>query len=168
MVRVLDQWISDGYPERRGTDSLHPGIEALEGVSAIDAERLRAAGIATLFDLWLASTVVLSNKTGISCPRILKWQKLCDLSRLDGVGLQYAELLVAARVDTVQELSCLEPREVLERIDAVRARRSSPSGRRPSQRTVTQWIKNALTLNFPGAPYTGAADPADDYQERGW
>jgi predicted flap endonuclease-1-like 5' DNA nuclease len=47
----------------------------------------------------------LAEDTGIDEARILKWVNHADLMRIKGIGGEYAELLEAAGVDSVPELS---------------------------------------------------------------
>lgn len=84
-------------------------IEEIEGVGAVYAEKLIAAGVKTveqLLDLCAkpAGRKALAEQTEISPKLILKWTNHADLFRINGVGPQFAELLEAAGVDTVKEL----------------------------------------------------------------
>ena len=47
----------------------------------------------------------LSQKTEISDQLLLRWINMADLFRINGVGEEYSDLLEAAGVDTVIELS---------------------------------------------------------------
>ena len=81
----------------------------IEGVGEVYAEKLIAAGIETvdqLLDRCAApkGRAELAEATGISEKLILRWTNHADLFRIKGIGPQFAELLEAAGVDTVQEL----------------------------------------------------------------
>ena len=85
-------------------------IEQIEGIGAVYAEKLQAAGVKTTEDLLekcaaKKGRVALAEETDISEKLILKWTNHADLFRVKGVGPQFAELLEAAGVDTVKELA---------------------------------------------------------------
>lgn len=82
----------------------------IEGVGAVYAEKLTAAGIVKTAQLLEkcatpAGRKALEEETGITGKLILKWANHADLFRVKGVGPQFAELLEAAGVDTVKELA---------------------------------------------------------------
>ena len=82
----------------------------IEGVGAVYAEKLTAAGIVKTTQLLEkcatpAGRKALEEATGITGKLILKWANHADLFRVKGVGPQFAELLEAAGVDTVKELA---------------------------------------------------------------
>ena len=84
-------------------------IDEIEGIGPANKEKLAAANIATTDDLLKlccdpAGRKQVSETTGISTGQILTWANMADLMRISGVGKQFAELLVAAGVDTVKEL----------------------------------------------------------------
>ncbi len=84
-------------------------IEQIEGIGAVYAEKLQAAGVKTTEDLLekcaaKKGRTALAEETGISEKLILKWTNHADLFRINGIGPQFAELLEAAGVDTVKEL----------------------------------------------------------------
>lgn len=81
----------------------------IEGIGETYAEKLIAAGINTAEELLEkcaapAGRKALEEATGISGKLILTWTNHADLFRVKGVGPQFAELLEAAGVDTVNEL----------------------------------------------------------------
>jgi predicted flap endonuclease-1-like 5' DNA nuclease len=85
-------------------------IDEVEGIGKSYAEKLKAAGIKTT-DQFLERAKdrkgrqALAQELGIEESRILKWANHCDLFRIKGIAGQMAELLEAAGVDTVRELS---------------------------------------------------------------
>ena len=86
------------------------GIDEIEGIGAVFAGKLKAAGIKTTDDLLARAKTPklrkeLAAAVGIDDGRILKWANHADLMRLKGVGKQFSELLEAAGVDTVKELA---------------------------------------------------------------
>ena len=85
-------------------------IEDIEGIGSVKGKKLREAGVKSAASL-LASAVtpkqrrVLAEKSGLDEAQILKFANMADLYRVKGIGSEYAELLEAAGVDTVPELS---------------------------------------------------------------
>ena len=82
----------------------------IEGIGASNAQKLKAAGIAStekLLDVGGTSKGrdELSKKIGITSSQIVEWVNRADLYRIKGVGKQYSDLLEQAGVDTVVELS---------------------------------------------------------------
>lgn len=82
----------------------------LEGIGPVYAEKLVAAGVITADDLLERCAAPkgrkeLAEATGITEKLILKWTNYADMFRIHGIGPQFAELLEAAGVDTVKELS---------------------------------------------------------------
>ena len=78
----------------------------IEGIGENFASKLMAENIDTVEQLLdrcaaPAGRKELADKTGISEKLILRWTNHADLFRVDGIGPQFAELLEAAGVDTV-------------------------------------------------------------------
>lgn len=82
----------------------------IQGIGPVYAEKLTAAGIATVAQLLEKGKTPKGRKeleetTGIRHDLILTWVNHADLFRVKGIGPQFSELLEAAGVDTVKELS---------------------------------------------------------------
>lgn len=85
-------------------------IATLEGVGPANAQKLAAAGITSVNDLLAKGASSqgrqeISDQTGLNSQQILSWVNQADLFRISGIGEEYADLLVAAGVDTVLELA---------------------------------------------------------------
>lgn len=85
-------------------------LAEVEGIGATYAAKLEAAGVTSAEDMLAKGATakgrkVLAEKTGITIKLILAWTNRADLSRVKGVGGEYADLLEAAGVDTVPELA---------------------------------------------------------------
>ena len=81
----------------------------IEGIGAIYAERLRAAGIGSIEALLKAGATgngreELEEETGIGDEYILDWVNRADLMRVKGIGEEYGDLLEKSGVDTIPEL----------------------------------------------------------------
>lgn len=85
-------------------------ISYVEGIGPVFAEKLKSVGVLTALDLLKSGSTRkgradLVTHTGISPKLILRWVNQADLFRVKGIGSEYGELLEAAGVDTVVELS---------------------------------------------------------------
>jgi predicted flap endonuclease-1-like 5' DNA nuclease len=102
-------------------------------------DRLRACGIADT-DALLAATKTpkqrkaLAERSGLGEKRVLKFAKMADLYRIGGLGVEYAELLEAAGVDTVPQPAQRNPIELAKMMTRRPRPRSSHGARRPRPR----------------------------------
>jgi predicted flap endonuclease-1-like 5' DNA nuclease len=125
-------------------------LETVEGIGAIYAQKLAAAGIATT-DALLSTGATpkgrqeIADKSGISPKLILEWINHVDLFRIKGIGQEYADLLEAAGVDTVPELAQRNPQNLCQKIGEVNAEKKLVR-QLPSQAQVANWIEQAKTL----------------------
>ena len=87
----------------------------------------------------------LEEATEISGKLILKWTNHADLFRIHGVGPQFAELLEAAGVDTVKELSHRVPANLVAKMEEVNAEKNLV-GRVPSVKEVQKMVDEAKTM----------------------
>ena len=118
------------------------GLADIEGIGPAWAEKLEAAGLRTTDDLLRAGATSkgredLAAATGISGKLILRWVNRADLSRIKGVGEQYADLLEAAGVDTVPGVGPEargQPDQEAGRSQRAEVPCSEAAGRRPSSR----------------------------------
>ena len=93
-------------------------IDQVVGISQRQATKLRKAGIRTSQGLVdIASTrrgrTEVSKATGLQPKDLLSWVHHADLLRVKGVGAEYADLLVAAGVDTLRDLRRRNPTKLL-------------------------------------------------------
>ena len=82
----------------------------IQGIGPVYAEKMIAAGVETVPQLLERGKTPKGRKeledvTGIRHDLILTWVNHADLFRIKGIGPQFSELLEAAGVDTVKELS---------------------------------------------------------------
>ena len=87
----------------------------------------------------------MEEATEISGKLILKWTNHADLYRIHGVGPQFAELLEAAGVDTVKELSHRVPANLVAKMEEVNAEKKIV-GRVPSVKEVQKMVDEAKTM----------------------
>lgn len=125
-------------------------IDEVAGLSVRQATRLRKAGVKTSKGLieeasTRAGRSALSKKTGLP-PRDLKsWVHHADLLRVKGVGGEYAELLVAAGVDTIRDLRRRNPTALVAKIISMNGSKKVVR-RLPTEAMVAGWIESASLI----------------------
>ena len=122
----------------------------LEGIGPVYAEKLVAAGVITADDLLERCAAPkgrkeLAEATGITEKLILKWTNHADLYRVKGIGPQFAELLEAAGVDTVKELSHRVPANLAAKVAEVNEEKKLVR-RVPVEAELQKMIEEAKTL----------------------
>jgi predicted flap endonuclease-1-like 5' DNA nuclease len=127
-------------------------VEDIEGIGKEYAKDLKKLGIKDTEDLRNASLVALCEKTGISTKLLYRWQCLSDLFRLKGAAEEYTDLLFAAEIETVKEVSKQKPKELLSRVIKVAEEMDKKPGwhgdvdKVPDMADVKTWIKSAKEL----------------------
>jgi nucleotidyltransferase/DNA polymerase involved in DNA repair len=125
-------------------------IDEVAGLGFRQATRLRKAGVKTSKGLieeasTRAGRSALSKKTGLP-PRDLKsWVHHADLLRVKGVGGEYAELLVAAGVDTIRDLRRRNPTALVAKIISMNGSKKVVR-RLPTEAMVAGWIDSASLI----------------------
>lgn len=122
----------------------------LEGIGPAYAEKLVAAGVITADDLLERCAAPkgrkeLAEATGITEKLILKWTNYADMFRIHGIGPQFAELLEAAGVDTVKELSHRVPANLAAKVAEVNEEKKLVR-RVPVEAELQKMIEEAKTL----------------------
>ena len=126
------------------------GLEYVEGIGPVYAEKLKAVGIDTLYALLKKGAMPkgrteLAEQSGISGTLLLKWINHIDLYRVKGIGSEYADLLEASGVDTVVELATRNAANLFEKMNAVNAEKNLVR-RTPFQSQVEGWVEQAKKL----------------------
>jgi predicted RecB family nuclease len=125
-------------------------ISKLEGLSAVDAKKLRSVGIRTT-DAYLeaASTSkgrkALAATTGFSEQQLLEWANLADYMRIPGMGNGKTKLLRATGVTTVRELTHRNPARLAQAMKDVNTTRNLVSVL-PSEKSIGDLIAQARKL----------------------
>lgn len=128
------------------------GIAEIEGIGKVNGGKLSKAGVTSVNKLLTMccdrkGRNAVSKATGIDAKKILKWVNMADLFRIKGVGKQYAELLEAAGVDTVKELSKRKPENLHAKIEEVHAKARKKLVRKtPGAVNVGKWVAEAKKL----------------------
>ena len=125
-------------------------IEEVEGIGPVIGEKLRAAGVANT-DALLANSKTpaqrqaLAEASGLSEAQVLKFANMADLYRIGGVGSEFAELLVAAGVDTIPELAQRNAENLSKRMAKLN-QEMDLTRHVPLESQVTRWVEQAKIL----------------------
>jgi predicted flap endonuclease-1-like 5' DNA nuclease len=87
----------------------------------------------------------LSNETGINLKLIIKWTTYADLSRIIGIGEDYAELLEHGNIQSVQHLAGANPEKLYDELLKINSQMGLVR-QLPSVHQVTSWIEQAKKL----------------------
>jgi len=122
----------------------------IEGVGAASAQKLETAGIKTVEALLEKGATPkgrkeIAEKSSIREKLILEWVNRADLSRISGVGTQYADLLEAAGVDTVPELAARNAANLCKKLEEVNTAKKLVR-KLPTEAQVTDWVDQAKKL----------------------
>ena len=125
-------------------------ILEIEGIGPEYKEKLSSVGIHTTEELLKRAATPKARKeievaTGIGHKLIFMWVKLADLSRINGVGEEYSDLLKEAGINSVSELAQQNVDKLFERI--IEIHNNKKIVRRPPKLSeVKDWIKQAKIL----------------------
>ena len=125
-------------------------IDQVAGVDHKQATKLRKAGVRTSKGLIESASTrrgrtELSKATGVTPKDLQLWVHHADLLRVRGVGAEYADLLVAAGVDTLRDLRRRNPTALLAKIIGLNGSERVVS-RLPTEAMVENWISAAANL----------------------
>ncbi|MEC4986012.1 MAG: DUF4332 domain-containing protein [Oscillatoria sp. PMC 1068.18] len=125
-------------------------IREIESIDVEDADKLAAAEIATMEELFERGATKegrtqLVQATGINKNKMLKYVNLADLCRIKGIGGEYSELLQATGVNTVDELKILSPDSLYDKM-MVENDRQQRVKQPPSLSQVRNWIAQAKEI----------------------
>ncbi len=125
-------------------------LEEVEGIGPAFAEKLRAAGVASMEALLkLGSTPKgrkeLAEASGIAGKLILEWVNHVDLFRVKGIGSEYSDLLEEAGVDTIPELAQRRADNLHAKMVEVNAAKELVR-QLPSLKMVESWVEQAKSL----------------------
>jgi len=125
-------------------------ISEIQRIGTDSAAILKSGGIRTTIGLLrVAKTpkqrLKIALKTGAPGKSVLDWVTAADRMRVKGVGWEYAELLRAAGVRTVNELRFRNPKKLADVMGEVNTKRRLVRIL-PSVNTITRWIEDAKKL----------------------
>lgn len=124
-------------------------VTTINGIGPNYAKQLAQAGVFGVAGFMSATGTAedvakLSAHTGFSTGTIESWRAQADLSRIDGVGGAYAQLLHQADVWTLRQLSHCDPDELADRLSSIDAW-DAPE-QMPSVYATKKWISQARRL----------------------
>jgi predicted flap endonuclease-1-like 5' DNA nuclease len=122
----------------------------IEGIGPAYEAKFKAAGVKTVEDLLdqggsPEGRKMIAEKSGVGDHLVLRWVNHADLFRIKGVAGQYADLLEAAGVDTVVELSRRNAENLTKRLEAANKEKKRVDAV-PSADQVKRWIEEAKAL----------------------
>jgi len=125
-------------------------LEYVEGIGPAYAQKLGEIGILTTGKLMVegvtrAGRQELAEKSGITETLILKWLNMIDLYRIKGIGSEYAELLEAAGVDTVPELTQRNADNLYQALANINEEKRLVR-QLPTPEQVAEWVEQAKNL----------------------
>ena len=125
-------------------------IEDIEGIGAVKGKQFRATGVKDTDSLLTNARTPkqrkdLAGKTGLSEAQILEFANRADLYRIKGIGSEYSDLLEAAGVDTVPELSKRKAANLVKAMADVNKAKKLVRVE-PSEKRVAGWIEQAKAL----------------------
>jgi predicted flap endonuclease-1-like 5' DNA nuclease len=133
----------------QGQISMAYPISDIPGMGTDVAALLKEDGIRTTVGFLRAAKtpkqrLKMAAKTGTDPKRVLDWATACDRMRVKGIGAEYAQLLAAAGVKTVNDLQFRNPRNLVERMQE--ANKDKRVRLLPKEKTVERWIESAKKL----------------------
>lgn len=122
----------------------------VEGIGPKYAQKLEKAGIASVNDLLekggtAAGRKKIAAEAGIDEQLLLEWVNRVDLFRVKGIGEEYSDLLEAAGVDTVVELSKRKADNLLAKMTEINEAKKKVR-KLPALSQVEDWIAQAKAL----------------------
>lgn len=125
-------------------------LTSIEGIGAAGAGKLAKANVGSTTTLLARGATAagrreLSKASGVTEKKLLEWVNRADLMRIKGVGEEYSDLLEAAGVDTVPELSRRKAANLHEAMATLNAKKKLVR-QLPTVAKVTDWIAQAKKL----------------------
>lgn len=125
-------------------------IASIEGIGEKYSAQMEAAGVRNIDDLLAIGATRkgrkdLAAKAKVSEKQVLNWVNRADLTRIKGIGSQYADLLENAGVESVPELAQRDPEHLLLKLQEVNDARHLVRSM-PYLKQVRKWVGRARDL----------------------
>ena len=125
-------------------------IADVKAIAPFYKSKLKAAGIRSTTKLLERAATPklrkeLASSTNIPMRLILDWANIADLTRVQGIALDYAELLFAAGVNTVRDLGRRNAETLVGRMTKINGAKAKVQVL-PSEKRVERWIEAAKKL----------------------
>ena len=126
-------------------------ISDIEGIGPKLSIKLERVGITNLDSLLQACATKkgreeVSLKTGITEEKLHRWVNMADLYRIQGIGIEYTELLEAAGVDALDELKTANPQWLHERMKKINSSKKFVL-QVPSLEEIGKFIEQARSMD---------------------
>jgi predicted flap endonuclease-1-like 5' DNA nuclease len=122
---------------------VHPVID-VEGIGEHYSKELAQLGIKDTKQLWNADTTYVAGALKVTPAAIDGWQCMAELMAVNGIGKQYAELLVRSDVSSIDELCAETPQALLARIHKLEKHQGNRiQGNTIGVKSVQSWINAA-------------------------
>lgn len=159
-IRGVQQRARNGEGDPFKGGDVHP-VQDVEGIAEHFGPLLDQADVSTTEELWHADTGGVALALDVSPIVVEQWKRQCELMAIDGVGKQYAELVVRAGVGSIRELAAQDPERLLDRIDQLEGRvGTSIQGNTIGRKTVETWIASAGSHHDPRASAKATGAPS--------
>lgn len=125
-------------------------IDDIDSIGSFYAPKLKAVGIRSTATLLKRTATPklrkeLSDATNIKMDLILQWANIADLTRVSGIAVDYAELLVSSGVSTAKDLARRNPTTLVARLAKVNGRKPKVE-LLPQEKRLGRWIAAAKSL----------------------
>ena len=125
-------------------------LTSIQGIAEATEKKLNSAGVNSVDELLekgatLKGREELAAKSGLGAAQILKFVNYADLFRISGIAGQTAELLEAAGVNTVAELSQRNAANLATKLKEVNDAKKL-TGKVHTEKQVSAWIESAKQL----------------------
>lgn len=129
---------------------MNESIKNVEGIGDEFKSKLEYVGIKTVSEFLVKAQTQedrddLANRSDISVGYINNWATMLDLTRIEGVGYQYAELFTYSGVRSVDDFRKRSPQNLHEIVKSINDEKGF-SGTVPSEQTLNSFIMNAKTI----------------------
>lgn len=125
-------------------------ISDIDGLTAPAAAKLKSIGIRTTTGLLDAASTVkgrkaLATRTGFTEQQLLEWANIANFMRIKGMGKAKVDLVRAAGVTTVRELTHRNPQRLAEMMRKANDTRKLVR-QMPSEKSIERLIAHARKL----------------------
>ena len=125
-------------------------IDDIDSIGPFYAPKLKSVGIRSTATLLKRTATPklrkeLSDATNIKMELIVQWANIADLTRVSGIAVDYAELLVSAGVSTARDLARRNPTTLVNRLAKVNGRKPKVE-LLPQEKRLCRWIASAKSL----------------------
>lgn len=119
----------------------------VEGIGATYEARLTPVGLRTTDDLLAADPDYVAATAQTTRAIVDKWYAMAELMKVKGVGKQFAELLVRSGINSIEELSRQESKDLFKHVETAQASVDVRIQGAPlNRRRVGQWIQATKAL----------------------